>query len=159
MGNKVDFKLVGSRRTVTHNNGKETGTITTVDKPEVIEPEVLDNVPSTTTNDTHPLTQAVADNFPKILDIATQCVDILKIREMSEAQIKELREKRESLVVEADAYVKKKNADTDSFKTRGETIRLLLEDYYKYGGTEKLPAEDFIKILEKTLNLQNGEIL
>lgn len=152
MGNKYDFKLVDTRRAATSDSGTEKGTISAIDKTDVIEPEVLDNVP-TTTNDTHPLTQAMADNFPRILDIATQCVDILKIRELSKAQLKELREKREMLVTEAETYVKKKNADTDSFKTRGETIRLLLEDYYKYGGSDKLPAEDFIKILEKTLGL------
>ncbi len=152
MGNKYDFELVDTRRAATRNMRTEERTVTAMDKTDVVEPEVLDNVPSTT-NDTHPLTQAMADNFPRILDIATQCVDILKIRELSEAQLKELREKRKLLVTEADTYVKKKNADTDSFKTRGETIRLLLEDYYKYGGSEKLPAEDFIKILEKTLGL------
>ena len=158
MNKKYDFELVDSKMTVAPNIGAESGSVPNVDKTEILVPEVLEDVPSTA-NDTHPLTQAAADNFPRILDIAVQCVDILKNRELSKAQLKVLHEKRKLLAAEAEAYVKKKNADTYSFKERGEMIRQMLEDYYKYGGKEKLPADAFLKILENTLNPQNKEAL
>ena len=153
MKRKYDFKRIDSGRNAVHDNSSGAGSVSAVSNPEVVVPEVLEQAPATATAATHPITQAVAGNFSKILEIACQCIEIQKIQVLSEKQLKELRENRELLAAEAEAYVKKKDADTNTFVEKAEKIRLLLADYYKYNGSEKLPSGDFIKVLEKVLEL------
>ncbi len=152
MDKKHDFAIVGTRRIngKTKNSGPSGSMVNA--EPKVVVPEVLEKESALPVKDVHSLTQAAADNFSRILDIAVQCVDIAKIREMSQAQINELQTKKELLETEAKSYVEKKNADTNAFVAKAERTRLLLEDYYKYNGSEKISAENFIKILE-ILNL------
>ncbi len=147
-----DFEIVNTRRNSVKKSTSESEKIIGQKDSSVVIPEVLDKVAVSPMKQVHPLTQAAADNFSRILDIASQYADIVKIREMNRAQLQEMREKRKLLESEAVSYVKKRNADTNSFVAKAEITRLMLEDYYKFDGAEKISFDDFIKILE-VLNL------
>lgn len=59
------------------------------------------------------LISAVSDNFNTILQIASDIVSIQKMKAQSEAIIRELDAKGDYLIKEAQAYVAKKEAETN----------------------------------------------
>ena len=94
---------------------------------------------------------AVADNFGRILDVASSIVEIEKINVQANAYISELEEKRKMLVEETDAYVRKLEADTNSTVSKIEVIRQMMKDYYE-SGQKTLSGEEFSKVITDILN-------
>ena len=76
------------------------------------------------------LVSAVAENFGRILDIATTVAEIQKMQVQADACIGMLREQRLMLEQETEAYVKKLNAETGATINKVEAIRRLMHDYY-----------------------------
>lgn len=101
------------------------------------------------------LLHAVADNFGRILDVASSIVEIERINAQADAYIKILEEKRKLLAEEADAYVKKVSANTQATVSKVEAIRYMMQDYYK-SGQNKMSGEEFSKIITEIIN-QIGE--
>ena len=94
---------------------------------------------------------AVADNFERIVDIASDIVEIEKMNAQADSFIRELKEKRRMLAEEADAYVKKIKVETDATVSKVEAIRLMMQDYYLHG-KEGLTGEEFSKIIQEVIN-------
>ncbi len=97
------------------------------------------------------LVSAVAENFVRILDIATTVAEIQKMQVQADACIGMLREQRLMLEQETEAYVKKLNAETGATINKVEAIRRLMHDYYCSGYT-KLSGDEFSKIISDVLN-------
>ena len=74
----------------------------------------------------------------------------LKIRNMYILVLNQWEEKRKLLEVEADSYVKKLNAKTDSTVSKVEVIRRMMQDYYLYGKGQ-LSSEEFSKIIQDVI--------
>lgn len=97
------------------------------------------------------LAGAAADNFGQILDLAASIVEIQKMQVQADSCISMLREQRLMLAQEAEAYVKKLNADTDATVNKLEVIRRMMNDYY-HAGQSKLSGEEFSKIMSDVLD-------
>ena len=97
------------------------------------------------------LLSAVADNFGRILDIATTVAEIQKMQVQADACIGLLREQRRMLEQETETYVEKLNAETGATINKVEAIRRLMHDYYCSGYT-KLSGDEFSKIISDVLN-------
>ena len=138
---------------------------------EIFQPEV-ENLPdfkSTTTpsklgrngngaNDDSSLTitQAAAQNFGKILDLAGDLVEIKKMKVASDAVLAKMEEDRKQLLAEAEAYVIKKNADTKSVIDKMNIIRLMMQDFYQQNN-QKINGDDFRHIITSIVD-QMGRI-
>lgn len=94
---------------------------------------------------------AAIDNFPRILDIASEIVQIEKVRAQADAYAVVLREKRLCIEQEADAYVKKMKSDTDAVIGKAEVIRAMMRDYYN-SGQSKLSGEEFSRIISDVMD-------
>ena len=92
-----DFEIVQSRRK----------------SPTVYQGDVIDS-PCLSSQNNSRIGGVIADNFPKILDIVSEIGEIVKIKEKSDAVRVQMEEARKNLLAEAEAYAKKKKADTDS---------------------------------------------
>lgn len=88
----------------------------------------------------------IADNFPKILDLAGDLLEIKKMKVASEAVLAKQREDRLSLLAEAEAYAKKKNADTADIVGRFTLVRDMMRDFYA-ANTGTMTSEDFQKVI------------
>lgn len=133
------------------------------DVAEVIQPEG-ENLPiakSTTTvskpgdNSTpvsspQTLTQAAAQNFGKILDLAGGLVEIQKMKVASEAVLAKMKADIELLRAEAEKYVDMMNASTRSAVDRMNVIRLMMQDYNQQS-SPNITSEDFKDIITKTI--------
>ena len=114
---------------------------TTVSKPG-------DN--STPTSSPQTLTQAAAQNFGKILDLAGDIVEIQRMKVASDAVLAKMKADCEQLLAEAEAYVKRKNADTNSDTARMNVIRLMMQDFYQQNN-QQMKDEVFCKIITDTI--------
>lgn len=90
---------------------------------------------------------AIADNFSQILDLASDIVEIEKMKVQSEAVLKQMEESRKNLLAEAEAYATKKNADTDSVIQKMQMVRDMMRDFYQYNNNANLSGEDFSRII------------
>lgn len=88
----------------------------------------------------------VNDNLPKIIDLASSIVEIEKMKVASEAVLAKMREDREMLIAEAEAYAKKKNADTSDIVARFTLVRDMMRDFYA-ANTGSMTSEDFQKVI------------
>lgn len=102
------------------------------------------------------LTDAVTDNFGRILDIATDIANIKKMQVQSEAILKKMAEDRKMLVAEAEAYALKKNSDTKSVVERMNVVRMMLKDFYD-ANHAGVTSEDFRIIITESIN-QMGKL-
>lgn len=97
------------------------------------------------------LAGAVADNFGRILDIASSIAELEHMRIQSDIYRNELREKRLLLAEEAKAYIDSRKVEIDGTVDKLNCIRLLMRDYYRYGHYS-LSSEDFSKIISNVLD-------
>ncbi|WP_028330987.1 hypothetical protein [Brachyspira alvinipulli] len=92
------------------------------------------------------LINAAADNFDSILQIASDIVSIQKIKAQSEAIVRELDAKGNYLIKEAQAYVAKKEADTNQTIKKMEVVRLMMKDFYEHAPSN-ITGDEFSKII------------
>lgn len=90
------------------------------------------------------LARGFADNIPAMIDLAKDIVSIEKMKTATDGQVRVLQEKRKELLDEAEAYVRKQNADTSKMVAKGEQIRLTLEQVFSRVG-DKMSGEDLAK--------------
>lgn len=95
---------------------------------------------------------AIADNFGRILDLASDIVEIEKMKVQSEAVLKQMEESRKNLLAEAEAYATKKNADTDSVIQKMQMVRDMMRDFYQYNNNANLSGEDFSRIISSIVS-------
>jgi len=95
---------------------------------------------------------AIADNFGQILDLASNIVEIEKMKVQSEAVLKQMEESRKNLIAEAEAYATKKNADTDSVIQKMQMVRDMMRDFYQYNNNANLSGEDFSRIISSIVS-------
>ena len=105
------------------------------------------------------LKQAAAQNFGKILELAGSIVEIKKMEVASNAILAKMDKDRQQLLAEAEAYVLKKNADTNSVVERMNLIRLMMQDFYQQSN-QQITSEDFktiiTSIVEQMGKIKNG---
>lgn len=97
------------------------------------------------------LASAAADNFDRILDVATTVVEIQRMQVQADACVALLREQRLMLEQETEAYVKKLNAETDATVNKVEVIRRMMHDY-ESSANSKLTGDEFSKIISDVLD-------
>ena len=118
------------------------------DLVEIIKPsqvEIVDNKKGE-----NKLSNAVVDNMDKIFNIASDIVEIGKMRERTNESVKIMEEQRKYLLSEAQAYVERKNADTNSIVSKMNIIREMTQDFYKCTNTN-ITADDFNKIISSVI--------
>lgn len=94
------------------------------------------------------LGDTIADNFGDILSLANDLVEIKKMKVQSEAVLAKMKEDRETLIAEAEAYAKKKNADTSSVVERMKIIQEMMKDFYQHNNSS-MSGEDFSKVISE----------
>lgn len=95
---------------------------------------------------------AIADNFGQILDLASNIVEIEKMKVQSAAVLKQMEESRKNLLAEAEAYATRKSADTDSVIQRMQIVREMMRDFYQYNNNANLSGEDFSRIISSIVS-------
>lgn len=93
------------------------------------------------------IADAVADHFGQILEVASSIVEIEKMRVQSDAVLKQMEASRKNLLAEAEAYAKKKNADTNSVVQKMQIVREMIRDFYQCNTNTNLSGEDFSRII------------
>ena len=99
----------------------------------------------------NPVLNAVADNFGQIIDLAYDLVEIEKVKVQSAAIVANMEATRKQLIAETDAYVSRKNADTNAIVSKMVVVREMMKDFYQYDGGKNLSSDDFSKIIMETL--------
>ena len=99
---------------------------------------------------------SIMDNFGNILNLANDIVEIKKMKVQSDAIILKMREDRESLLAEAEAYAKRKNADTSSVIEKMKVIQSMIRDFYQFNNSS-MTSEDFSKVITEIVT-QMGNI-
>lgn len=127
-----DFEIVQSRRNA----------------PAVEQPDVT--ILSPTQNSR--IGDAIADNFGQILDLASGIVEIEKMKVQSDAVLKQMEASRQQLLSEAEAYAKKKSADTESVVQKMQMVRDMMRDFYQYNNNANLSGEDFSRIISSIVS-------
>lgn len=102
------------------------------------------------------LLNSVADNFGNILNLANDIVEIKKMSVQSEAIIAKMKEERSILLAEAEAYAKRKNADTTSIVEKMKVIQAMMKDFYQFNNSN-MTSEDFSKVITEIVT-QMGRI-
>ena len=97
------------------------------------------------------LGDAVADNFDKILDLASDIVEIRKMKMQSDAVIAHMQETRKQILTEAEAYCMKKEKDTKNVVEKMSIVREMMNDFYRQKDAP-LTSEDFCKIITEVVN-------
>ena len=95
---------------------------------------------------------AVAENFPRILSLAEGIAEIKKMQVQSEAVLKQMDKQRENLLAEAEAYVRKKNADTNDVVEKMKVVSDMMNNYYRYSGNANISGNDFRMIISDIVN-------
>ena len=127
-----DFEIVQSRRN-----------IPTVDQGDItVLPSSKDN---------SRIGDAIADNFGQILDLASNIIEIEKMKVQSDAVLKQMEESRKALIDEATAYAMKTNAETDRVVKKLQIIRDMMRDFYQYNNT-KISGEEFSRTISDIIN-------
>jgi|GEM_PF-2607540 hypothetical protein len=98
------------------------------------------------------MSDAISDNFHHILDLASGIVEIEKIKVQSEAVLKHMEASRQQLLSEAEAYAKKKSADTESVVQKMQMVRDMMRDFYQYNNNANLSGEDFSRIISSIVS-------
>jgi hypothetical protein len=138
-----------------------------VNDKEVIEPEDVNtpmDKPTITrqqndksyTNSPQTITQAAAANFGKILELAGNVIEIKKMKVVSDAVLAKMEADRKNLLAEAEVYVEKKNADTQSIVDKMNVIRFMMQDFYQQSN-QQIKGEDFRQIITSIVD-QMGRI-
>lgn len=98
------------------------------------------------------MSDAIADNFGQILELASGIVEIEKMKVQSAAVLKQMEESRKNLLAEAEAYATKKNADTDGVVQKMQMVRDMMRDFYQYNNNANLSGEDFSRIISSIVS-------
>lgn len=123
-------------------------------KLELVESKCpLDNEINTTSNK---ITDMLTDNFGNILNLANDIIEMKKMKVQSDAIISKIREERENLLAEAEAYAKRKNADTSSIIEKMKIIQSMIRDFYQFNNSS-MTSEDFSKVITEIVT-QMGRI-
>lgn len=109
---------------------------------------VIEVVPS---ENTKTIQNSIAENFDKILSLASDIIEIKKMKEQTEAISRKMEEYRKCLLTEAEAYISKKNADTDHMIRKMQVVREFMRDFYQYNHTN-LSGDDFSRIITSIVN-------
>lgn len=95
---------------------------------------------------------AIAENFGQILELASDILEIEKMKVQSDAVLRQMEESRKNLLAEAEAYATKKNADTNGVVQKMQTVREMMRDFYQYNNNSKLTSEDFSRIISSIVS-------
>ncbi len=89
---------------------------------------------------------ASIDNFDKILDLASDIVEMGKLKVQTDAIIRKMAEDRKYLLAEAEAYVMKKQSDTEQMVEKMNFIKDMMNQFYKHNDN-KISGDEFSKIM------------
>ena len=92
------------------------------------------------------LKEAAAENFDKILGLASDIISIKKTQVQTEAMVAKMEQDRMYLLAESEAYVAKVKADTASVVDKMTIIRYMLQDFYKQSN-QQISGADFKEII------------
>jgi len=119
--------------------------------------EVVDFPEKSPASTDNKLTNALAENMESIISIAKDIMEIRKMQVQSEAVLAKMEADKEKLLIEADAYVNKKNADTTQIVSKMEKARELLKDFYNQKNTSGVSAEEFSTVINAIYSLPDKE--
>lgn len=89
---------------------------------------------------------AAINNFDKILDLASDIVEMAKMKVQSDAIIRKMAEDRKDLLAEAESYVMKKQSDTEQMVEKMNFIKDMMNQFYKHNDN-KISGDEFSKIM------------
>lgn len=128
---------------------------------EYVEAVSVENIPTTPDKNKVPtkgdkMTDAICNNFGRILDLAGDIASIQKMKTQSESICRQMAEARKNILAEAEAYAQKRKADTSSVVERMNVIRQFMNDFYLHNDGQ-MTGEDFCKIITEVVN-QMGRV-
>lgn len=92
------------------------------------------------------LKDAVVSNFPKILDLASDILDIIGTKVKTSAEIAKMEQTRLNLIAETEKYVKEYEAETHRKLSKIDKVSLMLRDYNNCVNP-KMTSADFTKVI------------
>ena len=101
------------------------------------------------------LLNTVASNFGRIMNLAEAFVSTYNKKVEAEIDINRRRELREQMIVEADIYIKKMQAQTTKEISKMEVVRSMMSDYYRFGSST-MTVEQFSDFVKMTLENVRG---
>lgn len=105
---------------------------------------------------TDKILDVAADNMEQILTLAGNIIEIEKMKVVSEACLAKMEEDRKMLLAEAQAYVEKKKADTNSVVEKMNVVRTMMLDFYTHSNGN-ISGDDFCRIISEMVN-QMGKV-
>lgn len=127
-----DFEIVSGTRNKSVDKTSEKTVI-----PEVLNSRAVD---------------VVADNFDKIVELASSIVEIKKMKVQSDAVIRQMEVTKETLLAEAEAYAIRVKSDTDKTVKKMEVVSNMMQQFYEHDKSNKLSGEEFSKIIIEVIN-------
>lgn len=112
--------------------------------------------PNASCRDNNNSSKISQENIGKIIDVANSIVDIKRMKVQSDAVLAKLKEDRLTLLAEAEAYAKKKNADTNDMVQRFALIRDMMKDFYA-ANTGSMTSEDFRIVITEIVKQMNSK--
>lgn len=104
------------------------------------------------------IANTVADNFPKILDLAQDYMEIKKMKVQTAAVIQKMEQDRKNLLAEAEVYATKKRIDMENDIKRMEIMRQMMLDFYKVGANNNVSVEDFRMLLSEVMKSYDNKL-
>ena len=97
------------------------------------------------------MAHAIADNFGRILDVASALAEVERIGAQADAYVKASKADCEKLAQETESYVRKLQAETDAKVDRVEVIRRMMQDYNN-AAQKNLSSKEFFRIISKIID-------
>lgn len=97
-------------------------------------------------NENKEVINSIACNMGSIINLAQNMLELERMKVQSDAILEKMKQDRETLIAEAEAYAKRKNADTNSVVERMRIIQDMMRDFYQYNNSS-MSGEEFSKVI------------
>lgn len=97
-------------------------------------------------NENKEVINSIACNMGNIINLAQNMLELERMKVQSDAILEKMKQDRETLIAEAEAYAKRKNADTNSVVERMRIIQDMMRDFYQYNNSS-MSGEEFSKVI------------
>lgn len=97
-------------------------------------------------NENKEVINSIACNMGNIINLAQNMLELERMKVQSDAILEKMKQDRDTLIAEAEAYAKRKNADTNSVVERMRIIQDMMRDFYQYNNSS-MSGEEFSKVI------------
>ena len=97
-------------------------------------------------NENKEVINSIACNMGNIINLAQNMLELERMKVQSDAILEKMKQDIETMIAQAEAYAKRKNADTNSVVERMRIIQDMMRDFYQYNNSS-MSGEEFSKVI------------